>query len=298
MKASIIITTYKRSTELARAIESALNQSVDSFEVIVIDDNGLGCSAQLESEILIQKYNQLPNFRYYPMLSNQGACEGRNQGIQLAQGKYIFFLDDDDEFKHNKVGKQIKFMESNPKLDGCLSAFERLSKDGKIIENKSNYPVVGDFANFALYGNFFTPMLCIKKSSLEQVGGFKNIDRFQDRYLMLHCLLLNQKFGIQNEHLYTLYEHDGIRITNSDLKKTINSSKSIYDLIQKNINFFNKKEKRILKYNNSRIIAVSHYINSSYFIKIKGSLYWFKMFFWEFKKFDLLKGFKSFNPFN
>ena len=59
----------------------------------------------------------------------------------------------------------------------------------------------------------------------------RKLIRFQDRFLMLHCLLSGQRFGILNDRLYKMYEHVEDRITNVNLVKTKKSFEIIYDFI-------------------------------------------------------------------
>jgi len=187
-------------------------------------------------------------------------------------------------------------MEKHPEKDGCMSAFKRLDVFGKTIESQSNIPRVGSFTDFAINGNFFTPMLCVKKSSFDAIGGFKKIDRFQDRYLMLHCLLEGQVYGVLNEPLYIMHEHEEGRITNVNLEKTKVSFEMIYNFIAKNKNLFTSKEWEKLNYNHKRSIGIAYYVNSSFFNNIKGLKYWFQVFLMNFKITDFLMIFKSLLP--
>ena len=110
--ASIIITTYNRPHYLERAIKSCLSQNtVYNYEIIVIDDNGLHTAHQQQTETLVSQY--LHQINYLPLATNSGACVARNHGIDHAKGKYIFFLDDDDEYLPSKVQNQVQFLENN-----------------------------------------------------------------------------------------------------------------------------------------------------------------------------------------
>lgn len=260
---------------MERAIDSCLNQSfTGTYEIIVVDDNGKGSTEQIVTETLVKKYsNQHTN--YFALEKNSGACVARNEGIKVALGEFIFFLDDDDEFLSEKIKIQTEFLDSNTIYAGCLSSFRRMSDNGIEIIAESNFPNTGDFKNFVLNGNFFTPMLCIRRSSLKKVGGFINIPRFQDRYLMLRCLQHNFRFADLKEELYIMYEHSGERVTHKSVQKSIESLdiiKNYIDLVKQNFTPV-EYEQYLLKDNRMR--ATIYYVGRN---RWSSFFNWFKVF--------------------
>ena len=96
---SVIITTYKRSELLPRAIDSVLAQSYENVEILVVDDNAPDSEYRKATENLITtRYSQEPKVRYVKMPKNSGSCPARARGVSESKGEYINFLDDDDEF--------------------------------------------------------------------------------------------------------------------------------------------------------------------------------------------------------
>lgn len=289
MKASVIITTYKRPDFLLRAVKSVLAQSVPT-EVVVVDDNGLGTEDQLNTQIVLQPF--LDKITYLPLEKNGGACIARNEGVKIASGEYIFFLDDDDEFLPNKVEVQTKFLDTNPQFDGCLSAFKRLGDDGKEISSESNYPKVGGFTDFVIRGNFFTPMLAIRKSSYIKTGGFRTIPRFQDRFFLLHCLQQGLTFAEIREPLYIMYEHAGERVTHNNVEKSIDSLNLLKSFIDLHHEKFTPQEYQHFLQKDYRMRATIYYVSKHY--KLKAAHYWLKTWFLSRKGGDLLMFLKSF----
>ena len=104
---SVIITTYNRREFVKEAVESVLKQDFLDYEIIVVDDG----STDGTKEVL-QKYNNV----HYFFQENQGVSRARNQGLKLAQGKFISFLDSDDLWQPNKLFIQITAMEKNPEI--------------------------------------------------------------------------------------------------------------------------------------------------------------------------------------
>lgn len=276
MKASIIITTYHRPEFLERAILSAQNQKTDfQFEVIVIDDNGVGTQFQKQTQTVIPKSDQI---RYYPLTKNSGACVARNKGAEMALGEYLFFLDDDDEFLPNKLQLQISFLELNRADDGCLAAFKRIDQKGNDILAESNYPVIGDFRNFVVNGNFFTAMLCIRKSSFLKSGGFIDIPRFQDRFYMMNALKQGFTFAVLREQLHLMYEHTEDRITSKSVAKTKDSLSQINSWIGQYKSEFSASAWKDFQINDLRKIAVTSYNSTDKSIRISSAANYFKIF--------------------
>jgi glycosyltransferase involved in cell wall biosynthesis len=89
---SVIIPLYNREKTIVRAIESVLNQTFKDFELIVVDD----CSTDNSGNLV--QFFQLKDTRikYIKNEINQERCISRNNGIKIAKGNYICFLDSDD----------------------------------------------------------------------------------------------------------------------------------------------------------------------------------------------------------
>jgi glycosyltransferase involved in cell wall biosynthesis len=292
-KASIIITTYNRPLYLKRAIQSVLKQNTSySYEVIVIDDNGLGSLTQQETQKLVKALDH--NIVYYPLEQNSGACVARNKGVEIAKGEFIFFLDDDDEFLPNKVETQVSVLQKKQELDGCFAGFKRIDeKNNTEIVSEANFPVVGSFTNFAIKGNCFTPMLCIKKECYNKLNGFDNIPRFQDQYFMLKALSRGCQFGVMLESLHIMYEHDGLRLTNNSIIKTEEALDKIKDFISLNRNLFSKSEwnQYLITYNRMR--AITYYIANNYVTRLRGIYYYTKSFLLSYNFNDFKSIFKT-----
>ena len=108
MKISVIIPTYNRKKTLARAIRSVFNQSFSPFEILIIDDGSNDGTEEWVKE-------NFQNIKYIYQ-NNHGVSSARNIGIENAYGDWVAFLDSDDEWLPNKLYKQVKSIESNPKM--------------------------------------------------------------------------------------------------------------------------------------------------------------------------------------
>lgn len=107
-KTSVIITTYNDSKFLKRSIPSIINQSLEPFEIIIIDDG----SNTNEAEEISQSYSKLTHIPIiFKKKKNGGPSSARNFGIQLAKGEYILFVDADDELLLDSIEWRQKKLE-------------------------------------------------------------------------------------------------------------------------------------------------------------------------------------------
>ncbi|MGM5470293.1 glycosyltransferase family 2 protein [Flavobacteriaceae bacterium LMO-SS05] len=108
---SIIIATYNRAHLLKRAIDSLLLQTEEDWEAIIVDD---GSSDATDTQILsyLKRY---PNIRYLKK-EHSGEALSKNEGIRMSNGKFISFLDSDDEYAPNHLQSRKRMLLENPSI--------------------------------------------------------------------------------------------------------------------------------------------------------------------------------------
>ena len=175
---SIIIPTYNRARKLLRAVKSVTDQSYTYFELIIVDD----CSSDNTSQI-ISKLDDT-RIKYIRLSQNRGANYARNVGIKASRGKFIAFLDSDDEWLPEKIEMQISaFSELNNKFGVIYTSFFYISevKDKHMLKNIANYmknkrkmkksgQLFADLLSFNYVGT--TSTIMVRRSALEKIGSF------------------------------------------------------------------------------------------------------------------------------
>jgi glycosyltransferase involved in cell wall biosynthesis len=105
---SVIIPTFNRPEFLALAIRSVLRQTFQDFELIIVDNGSSEATKKTINEFMDER------IRYLRIDVNNGVSRARNLAIEHAVGKYVAFLDDDDEWMPDKLARQVQLMERTP----------------------------------------------------------------------------------------------------------------------------------------------------------------------------------------
>lgn len=102
---SVVIPTYESADTVPRAIDSALAQTYDDLEVLVVDD-----ASTDDTSAVVAEYDD-PRVEYLVHDRNRGGSAARNTGIEAAEGEYVGFLDADDEWHPEKLERQVACLE-------------------------------------------------------------------------------------------------------------------------------------------------------------------------------------------
>jgi glycosyltransferase involved in cell wall biosynthesis len=111
---SIITPTFNRGHLLPRIWESLKNQTFQYFEWVIIDDSSTDNTKEIVNSFNDQRFI----FEKFPQ--NKGVNTARNKGLDLAQGKYIVFVDSDDLLLPNALETFLKLWNEVPKDVGCV----------------------------------------------------------------------------------------------------------------------------------------------------------------------------------
>lgn len=113
-KISVIIPIYNVEKYIEETIKSIINQSIgfENIELILINDG----SPYNEEEICLKYKKKYDNIKYIKK-ENGGVSSARNEGIKIATGEYINFIDSDDKFEKNAFEKGCKMLDNHPEID-------------------------------------------------------------------------------------------------------------------------------------------------------------------------------------
>ena len=125
MKISVVIPAYNSAAFIADAITSIQKQSYPVFEIIVIDDGS--------SDDTLSVVQNLPGTIIYHKQDNKGPAAARNQGIRLASGLWVAFLDADDQWTPDKIKKQLAILARFPELHLIAGDMSEIAQDDTVL---------------------------------------------------------------------------------------------------------------------------------------------------------------------
>lgn len=224
---SVIVPTHNRPDMLATAISSILSQTMQSFEIIVVNDAGTDVAP------VLNQFQGKGKIRYIAHDVNCGLAAARNTGIRAATGKYIAYLDDDDTFYPNHLAMLTGFLEANDYRVAYTDANRALQQktDNGFVTVKREVIYSRNFDYDAILVDNFIPVLCVihEKECLSMSGMFdESLPRHEDWDLWIR-MSRHERFA----HLPTVtceytYRPDGSGMTSSTLPLFLKTYKAVY----------------------------------------------------------------------
>ena len=197
---SIILPTYNRANLLPKAIESLINQDYKDWELIVVDDG----SSDNTKEV-VEAFDD-PRIQYVYQ-ENAERSAARNNGIGLAKGQYIGFLDSDDQFHEKHLEGLCRVIDEHEGKEFIyvikgLTINEALKTEAKIHlkEGKSDLETV--LLNSITPGQFVVPASIMKECLFD-----KDIRISEDTEVLVR-LVQKGKLKIINQFTLHYYQHE------------------------------------------------------------------------------------------
>lgn len=179
---SVVIPLYNKAATIERAVNSVLYQTVQDFELIVVNNGSTD-----GGEVLVRRMTD-KRIRLVEQ-DNQGVSMARNRGIKEAKSNWIAFLDADDEWLPTFLETTLHLHNKYPDCAVCATSYRRCDSRGEIQNIRLLHcPESKDFImdNYFEVAALSDPPFCsicvmIKKEALEAVGGFpKGVHQGED----------------------------------------------------------------------------------------------------------------------
>jgi glycosyltransferase involved in cell wall biosynthesis len=236
---SIVITNYNHENIIEKAIASAIGQDYpeDRFEIVVVDDGSSDSSVKR-----ISKYAQEHNERGIAFSlvekENGGTASARNCGVLNSQGKYIGFLDGDDEYLPQKTELSVEALEFGPNIGIAYSDYVT-----KWNENEHSLTLKFPYSwDMLLNECIISTNSFITRKAWEDVGGFdEEIKIIEDYDLWLRIC----SKGFMARHIPT-----HLFIYNESPNNKTNTEKA------NGMKLFNRESKHIIE----RVMSGQYYV--------------------------------------
>lgn len=225
-RVSSVIPFYNRPKLLKRAVDSVIAQSYQNIELIVVDDASTNATVETalsgRREEMDNRFERVVLHRHE---RNLGVSVARNTGVELSNGEYVAFLDDDDVWEPRKINKQIRVMsEDGVGLvycgvrrvgpDGAIRSVYKPSQDGNVIRNLLMGNITGT-----------TSTVLLEKTTALDVGGFDPAFLRWNDWDFAIRVAKRRPFGVVSEPLVRQYSSDGTQLSSDHEKLEISAER-------------------------------------------------------------------------
>lgn len=209
---SVIIPVYNTEQYLSSCLKSILSQTFNNFEVILINDgstdqSGILCDEFVKQDSRIKVFHQ----------ENAGVSAARNVGLKYAQGKWITFVDSDDELMPDGLESMISMVQDGlENVDLVLAGYDTINTSDGITKSTSDLPleirrINRDNAIKLMYrSNFYLCYICSKlyKTSIIKQNKLlfdETIYYSEDRLFIIQYLCNCSKIKYTTKSVYKYY---------------------------------------------------------------------------------------------
>lgn len=192
---SVIICTYERAELIQRALRSLFAQTEHDWEAVIIDDGSSDGTFEAVSPLIRDKENIK-----YTRLSHRGVSYCRNTGILLSTGKYITFLDSDDEYAPEHLGLRKEALLSDPSIDLLHGGVKVVGEC--YVPDKNDESCLIHIRDCVVGGTFF-----FTKENAGRLGGFDNLAYADDTSFFEKHVAAGLKIS-RTDHETYIYHRD------------------------------------------------------------------------------------------
>jgi len=184
---TVILTAYNHEKYIEEALASVFYQTYPYIQLIVIDN-----ASKDNTLAVIESFKgKAPAFQVIRNRNNFGLCRAFNQGLAIAQGKYVIDLSGDDVMMADRIEKQVEAFEGLPDDYAVVFTNARyIGKAGQLLHNHYNIDGKGhatcQVPSGDVYKNILeryficTPTMMIRTAALQQLGGYDETLAFED----------------------------------------------------------------------------------------------------------------------
>jgi len=171
---SIVIPLYNKASCIGRTIDSILRQTYDNYEIVIVNDGSTDNGLEIVSKFTAPRIKIINQ-------ENAGVSVARNCGVKESVGRYIAFLDADDEWKEDYLQSQVDLIRDYPECDVFATAYEFKDEYKRItqavyrgIKFPGQSGILDNYFEVAAMSNppVWTSAVVIRKECLETIGGF------------------------------------------------------------------------------------------------------------------------------
>jgi len=179
---SVVVPCFNHGRFLREALAS-VGRPQTRTEIVVVDDGSTDSTPEVVASF--ETANEFRSVRQ----PNGGLAAARNRGLQESRGKYLIFLDADDQLAPGAVDLGVSKFEEHPECAFVFGRGRMMNHEGTLIDTPAQPPVVRDYYRDLLRRNYIwmPAMVMFRRDTLERMGGFNgDVNAAADYEMYLH----------------------------------------------------------------------------------------------------------------
>lgn len=211
---SVIVPTYQRADRIAEAVDSVLAQTLEDFEVLLVDDG----STDGTDDVVRTCFARERRLRYLAK-ANGGPASARNHGLERARGTYVSFLDSDDLYEPEHLASQVERLASAPGADVVICDAQYVGAwkhEGKTVFGRTSFLPPVDL-DAILDGAWVLPSCLMFRLGDAPEVRYDETYRVVEDVEFLARLYVQGLGGVLNRRVLTQYRKLGGQATDDDL---------------------------------------------------------------------------------
>jgi glycosyltransferase involved in cell wall biosynthesis len=238
---SVIVPLFNKENYIEFTLKSIADQTCENLELIIIDDGSTDSSLKVVRNFLQENKARFANV-IIQSRPNTGQTRARKDGVDLATGEYIAFLDSDDVWHPDKLKKQSDLLMKSTNLDMVLCNYMMLYKSRWSTKAVRLSPIESKIRSWLLtsgFGGALESTALIRKSALSSINGFDPRIQMSGGLDLAFRFTINHKVGLVDDYLcgYRIIP-DGWHNNKSDLRNS-------YDELLSKAEFYSRYQKQI-----------------------------------------------------
>ena len=179
MKVTAAITTFNRAPYLTEALESIFTQTLDLYEVLVVDDGSTDDTAAV-----LGPYRD--RIRYVRQ-ENAGRSAARNRAVQEARTPYISFLDSDDRWLPDKLERHVPVLDADDRVGLVHGHVDVMDAEGRTLADETErHRELFSLAhrNGVTYAGYAFDCRCFSSATTARVGAIREVGLYDPALLL------------------------------------------------------------------------------------------------------------------
>lgn len=243
---SILIPAYNAERYLRRCIDSVAKQVTDGMEIVVIDDGSKDGTLEI-----IKDYAKRYDFIRWKSRENRGIGPTRNELIDMAQGKFFWFVDADDYISDDAIPTVMPLLKDG-RYDMLMFAFNWISPDGHVDVKhcQGEYASGLEMADHDVYNNSLWTRIYRRSVITDNGIRFRKLQMGEDFDVIFHAIPYIGRCLCIDKPLYNYVVSPGSAITSRKWEHVIRSSDDSLTCIDGCFDFlkrWNREEQRKLR---------------------------------------------------